>query len=555
MKITIQNFRGLSDLEASVAPILLLGGSNAAGKSSACTAIGAVAAGALLPFDGLTKGKAALLVHDGQERATASIHTDEGEAVAAWPAVERSTQGRFRDASLVAAGLEDLTAMKPAERAGRLIALIGAEPTDQDLTAALAEADVPAETAKEVWKQVAKGWDAAHAYYKDEGAKLKGSWERLTSERFGSSKALTWRPKDWALNLEGASIEQLETCVSTAETVLDKVKRKSGADEAAVKRLQAEVDALPGHREERAEAERVMDTKVRALATANKALAALGLKPSEDKPLRCPCCDRALEFHGGALREIAVADMTDEHRALRIAAFDEAEKAVKVAHAERDKALSVLEGLSAKVAAGEAAEKKLNEMPQGEAVSDEAIEAARGELSRHQRNLAMKRQVIESMQLVERIQKRIAIVGLLDKSGLRQKVLVERLGAFNGRLVENCRTAGWAPVHIDADMSISYGGRPLSLCSGGEQFRTRVTLQMTIAESEEAPLVIVDGADILDKAGRNGLFSLIRALGIPAVIGMTILKREEMPDLARANLGASVWIENGAAASAMQVAA
>jgi hypothetical protein len=554
MKITIQNFRGLSDLEAPVAPLLLLAGSNAAGKTSACTAIAAVASGVLLPFDGLTKGKAALIVHDGAERAQAVITTEEGAAAASWPAVERSTQGRFRDASAVAVGLEDLTALKPVERAGRLIQLIGAEPTEHDLIEAMGNAEVPAEYTPAVWNQIAKGWDAAHEHYKTEGAKLKGQWEKLTGDRFGATKALTWRPKDWALALEGESVDFLEANLKVANEALAHAQQQAGADRATVEALTRDAAMLASSRQAATDAQVDLDSMQKALVRAEKAFHALGEKPKVGKPpLTCPCCQQNLRLVSGTLVE--AQDEDPDEIAAAIAHYEEAEATWKKARDSRDMAQRYLDAARNKVQAAESATAKLKSMPEASETAETDIAAARTKVERHNRNLLMKGQVIEAMKLTQRITQHIAIVGMLDKGGLRQKVLVERLGAFNGKLVDNSGTAGWAPVHIDADMAISYGGRLLSMCSGGEQFRTRVTLQLTIAQVEEAPIVIVDGADILDKAGRNGLFALIRALGIPAVIGMTILRENEMPNLAKAGIGNSVWIEGGRAAEATQVAA
>jgi hypothetical protein len=550
MRVSIQNFRGLADLNAEVAPLLLLAGNNAAGKSSGCVAIGAVASGSMLPFDGMTKKAAQLLVRDGQERAGAVIETEDGTASVAWPACERATEGRFRDASTVAVGLEDLTAMKPAERAGRLIALIGAEPTKKDLSDALTAAEIPAEFIEEIWKKTAGGWDAAHAFYKEEGAKLKGQWEKLTGGRFGVSKALTWRPDGWVLSLEGASVEGLRASIAEAEVALDKAKRKSGADEATLKRLQETAAKLSQHQETLksldADLEQLQLILIRASAELNK----LGPKPRAGAaPLVCPCCQAPVRLVDGALAKPA-ADDDPEALAIAMAAYEAAENAFKKAERERNDALGFVATAKKIVDEAKAAQQKLADLPTGDAGAEDAIATARTALTGHQNALAMKERVIESMGLVERIQRRIKVVAALDKDGVRQTVLADRLGDFNGRLLENSKTADWDAVFIDQDMLITYGGRLLSLCSESEKFRVRAILQLTIAAKEQALLVVIDGADILDRDGRNGLFGLLGALEIPAVIGMTISKREDMPDLARAGLGNSVWIEDGRGAGA-----
>jgi hypothetical protein len=303
MRAQIQNFRGLSDLTADIAPILLLAGANGAGKSSACSAIAAVASGLLIPFKGVTKKSAALLVHDGEATATAILTTEEGSASVAWPAVERATQGVFRDASSIAVGLDDLTSMAPIDRASHLIHLIGASPTLDDLKEALTEAGIDDEEAVAgIWKQAQKGWDAAHAHYKEEGAKLKGQWEKLTGERFGASKAMTWRPKDWVLSLEGAATDALMGAVIDAEAHLNELRAQAGADEATLATLRGEAETWTTRKRELDEAKADLEKQQQRVIVASAEFSRLGTRPSYgEKPLICPCCDKPVRLVDGAL--------------------------------------------------------------------------------------------------------------------------------------------------------------------------------------------------------------------------------------------------------------
>ena len=73
----------------------------------------------------------------------------------------------------------------------------------------------------------------------------------------------------------------------------------------------------------------------------------------------------------------------------------------------------------------------------------------------------------------------------------------------------------------------------------------RAALQIAIAQLEKAGLVIIDGADILDKDGRARLMNLVVGLGIPAVVCMTLNRPDMAPDLAAAGVGATYWVEKG----------
>jgi len=553
MKISVSNFRGLADLRASAAPLLLLAGSNGAGKSSACMAVAAAASGALLP-EGLTKKAAGLLVRDGADLAAVELETGVGTASVTWPAAERSTTGIWKDISPVAAGLIDLAAIKPAERAETLINLIGATPTADDLRAALVEQALPADVIDEAVKQLPKGWDAAHAYFKEGGAKIKGRWEQTTGERYGKAKAEGWRPKDWKPGMEVLTAEDCADAIARAENALQEAQRDQGATQAQIDAWQAEADEIGKRRDAVTEARADRDAQLDRELEAAKALEALGARPQPGaEPLACPCCSAAVRLRDGAL----VAAGKDDHNDLLEAAqhWDLAAEAARKAKEAAALAQRYLDAAEAKLSAAQYAKARL-EAAGGEASDNTAaIDAARAELARSQAVADMRRRVIDASALAAKIGHAAIIVDLLDKTGLRQTKLAEALGEFNGELVAVCRSAGWKPVHVDADMAVTYGGRPVSLCSAGEQYRARVTLQLAVAQREVAETVVIDGADILDKAGRNGLFAAVRAQGIQAVIGMTLLKREDMPDLAKAGIGESVWIEAGRAEHGVKEAA
>lgn len=528
MNLTIKDFRGISDLSATIDGILLVAGPNGAGKSSACAAIAACLTGDLLPFQGVTKAKAALLVRDGGASASATLTGPDGGAAVTWPDCQRAEKGRAPWASPVAAGLVNPLAMAPKERAAWLIGLIGAMPSCAALTEAWKATGASMNDCGQMWTAIeSRGWEAAHAEAKEQGAKYKGAWERVTGARYGSAKAAAWRPEGWRSGIDALGLDELSRNAEAAAARQDEVRKaalvgetKRADYQAALSRRQAALSTLD-------HAKGYAGAAQKALDAARAARAKFG--PPADKVWECPCCGEKVALIEGDLCElpsdaadpedIAAADL-----AIREAEADLRAKAAKVATLEID------------IAAGDKAEAALAAMP---ALPD-AAEMARIKTAADEAGqmLRMKRLVAEAGELHEKITRQVEIVRLLAEDGLRQTALVAALSGFAETLSEITQFAGWRPVYVDADMSLSYGGRPVSLCSAGEQYRVRCVLQIAAARRDGSALVILDGADILDKPGRNGLMKALA--GMSAVIGMT-MRADEVPAKLLA-CGRAVWV-------------
>lgn len=554
MQVTISNFRGLADLRATVAPVLLLAGSNGAGKSSACTAIGAAACGWSLPFSGITQKSAHLLVRDGADLAAVTLEDQGGSASVVWPASERTTSGRWADISEIAAGLADITSVPASARAEVLIKLIGAEPSADDLAEKLKSAALPQPVIDEALKQLPKGWDAAHEFFKTGGAKLKGKWEQVSGTRYGSAKAAGWRPEGWMPTMEALTVEDCADAIAKAENAAQEAAQAQGATQAQIDAWQVEADQFGERKNAVTAAKADHEKQLEAERKAKAAIEALGPRPqTQAEPLVCPCCQAAVQIVGGAL--VAAEAVDQEGLAQNIAWWDKVADEAKKATERAVLAQRYLDAATAKLNASRAANDALIAAKDRPASNLQELESAKADFAKAKTTADMRRRVNEATEIAEKIVHTATVAEVLDKTGLRQEKLVDALGAFNGRLVEVCKVAKWKPVHIDANMGISYNGRPISLCSAGEQYRARVTLQLAIARAEKANLVVIDGADILDRAGRNGLFNALKAHPFLSVIGMTILKREEMPDLSKAGIGKSIWIEGGHAIENAKAAA
>src|SRR6185369_4948226 len=131
--------------------------------------------------------------------------------------------------------------------------------------------------------------------------------------------------------------------------------------------------------------------------------------------------------------------------------------------------------------------------------------------------------------------------------GIRGDVLAKALKGFNLFADPICKAAGWRVVALEPDFTPTYGGTQYLLLSESAKWRVRTVLQMVMAKLDKSQALVIDAADILDKQGRNGLFKAVAAAGLPALVCMTLDGKELVPNLGRAGIGCSYWIEGGVA--------
>jgi hypothetical protein len=140
------------------------------------------------------------------------------------------------------------------------------------------------------------------------------------------------------------------------------------------------------------------------------------------------------------------------------------------------------------------------------------------------------------------------LIPLIAPEGIRGDVLARALKDFNTSMEKFSTAAGWRSVALESDFSPTYGGTIYLLLSESEKFRVRVMLQIAMALLDKSQALIVDAADILDKGGRNGLFKAVKASGLSAMIAMTIDSKDLVPNLGKAGIGTSYWINSDAKA-------
>lgn len=547
MQITIRDFMGCERADVSVSPIALIGGHNAQGKSSICRAAAYALSGQPVPA-GMTKASAGALVRVGAAKATVAVATDNGSVSVIYPKALLESEGQVSPwASVWATGLRAITDLPEKERVEILRELIGAQPTEKDFQDAVADAGIDAKHMQPLWELIAvNGWDAAHKRAQDKGREIKAQWEYATGEKYGEKKAESWLPHNWSSAIENASFDALQAIVTGAKADLEGIIASQAVAEEKVAVLRdtaAKADDLMAQGKAASEALKAAET------TFASAKAALDEMPTgqQRKPLQCPHCAAGVFYNKTLQGESLVKAeglIPDDEIAAQREAYKAAADKVAELKAALDAARGKYETLRVEYKQALDAAEKLAALPQGTATQAD-IDRAREALRVAENDLKAFQQKTEGDRLHRGVQDNQRIIDMLAPDGVRRVVLVRALEAFNKELDAIAKACGWSRVEITPDLDVEYAGRVYFLLSESEQFRTRVTLQLAIARRDGSAAVVIDGADVLDAAGRGGLFRALNSLRIPAMVGMMANKREALPDLATMSAGKTYWIEKG----------
>ena len=546
ISIKLRNFRGCAEADIECGPIALIAGQNAAGKTSVAQAVGATLSGNALPIAGLRSSMSNVFVRAGTEQATVLVQSTEGTVSIQWPKAQAVSTGKPPQASEYATGLASIVTLAPKDRLRVLAEYLHADPTREDVGAALEEAGLGGEKALDtIWGLIEQqGWDGAEKMRRERGQEMKGQWRQTTGANYGSRIAASWRP-----DLEALRESDLLAAFTRAKADRDNAMTAVAVSDSERRRLEEEAALLDARRGASERATARVDECAGRYVGAQEQRATLP-PASRQEGFPCPHCGAfILPVRVGLVEtryeKAPAVDITDaELKARRIAIAD--------ADGQMGKALGDLNAARRDAGAAEAAiarsieaQERLANWPAGvETGTDRA--AAEAALERAEKMLAEYRQKIEADRVHRLIEGNEIVIGLLAGDGLRAKKLDQVLDVFNGVTLDQISTAaGWKPVHIDRTAAIEYGGRPYALLSSSEQYRVRAALAVAMAQLDGSDLVILDGADILDAPSRSGLFDLLESVGIPAIVTMTLARREQVPDLAAAELGRSYWLSGG----------
>ena len=591
----ISNYRGIADATLDITSIALVAGSNGAGKSSICQAIGAALTGEPVPVTGVKKTSAGVLVRSGTAAGKIVLENAAGSVTVDWPSAKVKTTGQPPTASLYAAGLKSIVAMDDKERVPFLIDYLKAQPTKDDLARAVKPLDLGEGTFNRLWEIIqANGWDGAYLQIKEKGAKLKGQWESVTNANYGSKAAESWIPEGYSPELMGSSEDTLQRCVTDANDTLEAAIASSAVDESERERLQGVADLYPQRKIELADARfplppnpelngiaaKMASARIsvadcqKELDDARRVLDGLPIPDKPEMSYECPCCKERLKVirftspEGYSLekwkpsdpaavtkRQTAIDAQREKIKGIssRLVNLTENRDALELQH--RDLSSTDVTAQAEHLSSVREAERLVKESEDAQASLGREIMAGQGKpIEECRKDLAaaqLRLKAFTAKHEADRLHASVTVnqelLSHIAPGGVRADVLTKALTGFNAVMGELSAVAKWGKVQIEGDFSFSYSGTPYYLCSQSEQYRVRVIVQVAMAVKECSSMVVIDGADILDKAGRNGLFKLLMSRQIAAVIGMTI-EEDAVPNLAKSGTGRSYWIGAGSVA-------
>ncbi|MBE0508425.1 MAG: AAA family ATPase [Marinospirillum sp.] len=192
MELQVKNFRGISSAVLPLDKTTLVAGQNGAGKTSLAMALAAASSGHASPWANVSVRDAKSgLLRKGASRGSVTIMDGHSHITVNYPGGSVSGEMKVGAVSAVAAGIISPADMKSNDLTRLLYDYLDATPNKEHLSE-----EIGAQAAEQVWPVIeSDGWDAAYKRARESGTKLKGQWEGLTGEAYGSAKAQAWQPQ------------------------------------------------------------------------------------------------------------------------------------------------------------------------------------------------------------------------------------------------------------------------------------------------------------------------------------------------------------------------
>lgn len=568
MDFLVTEFRGIKVASGTVSPITIIAGKNGQGKSSILQAVAAAMTGLPIPFlhQGSKPGKVTMdltkkdseeLVRSGSKTGSVSVATDNDNTMTlTWPDCKHVAGMGMNPpkATIHATGLFPWKEMCSTSRSIYLTKLLNATPTETDMKEYLSHLGLSEKMQSWAITSVTKnGWESTESRIKTDITQKKGAWKQITREQWGSKKAQTWTPTGWEDDLAGEKFTDLQAEMNAAKMDVEVAIRDQAVGEDKV--IQLRKTAGGAEETNKAEADlKKKDARLAALLTQRDGL---------DKPIMvdtsnqtaCPQCKTTLLVSPslGSGFDLTKPEEIDTARNKKLLdAYGGIDGSVKAAKIMRDTAHRTLNTLHENNRVATAAQTSLDNMKSGNVTADQLAEA-RKVLLRAESLLAAFTSHDEAKKTNDAISARDVVLQFLEPGGMRHKKMVDSMEPFNSDLALLSDSAGWGLIQIDPSMNLTMGGRKYFSLSDSEKFRAQATLQVAIARVDQSDMVILDGAEILDQSGKNGLLKMLMKMKIRALIGMMINKPKLVPDLAKVKRGHAYWVDGGTMVSLADV--
>lgn len=569
-KLEISNVLAISrvDIECST-PILMVLGSNEAGKSSIADAVSMAILGqparvklkkdlGELLHDGSKKGRVTLLDGDdviGEYRLPGGDHQ-----VAEIPRLE------FLPYLLRPRLFAD---MKADERRTMLFKLTGCKTSIDTTAEMMAKRGCRPDLIEEIKPLLRSGFPAAAKDAAGRATEAKGAFRALTGDNWGSKQS-----EDWTLHIPeapdmpdvspaaiDAEIEKYAVLSAEVEKGVAHMAKLEQAAEHA-KNYEARKSSLEAAAVLLERAKIKLSTDQETLEDLENSLTVNQAKLREMQagavPVKCPCCQEELTIRGQTLEKFAGL------KADTSATSDAALQVTNAKNAIEMMRCTIANDIAAVTTAENAAnelEAHIKDKPKD--VSEEVIQKGSDALASTREKANKLRIRVEAMKQRQELLASadqtehqahehhqnvldwLLVADALAPDGIPADILASALKPVNDSLAILSRLSGWKKVEIDRDMEITATARSYGLMSESAQWRIDTLIACAIAQISELRFLVVDRFDVLDMKGRSQCIGLLRELAGMGLLDQSIVcgtLKALMPEIKGVT---QVWIENG----------
>lgn len=573
MKLTVVDLLGISEAEVTLAPgkVLEVIGPNASGKTSL-----AVCAQAVLARDANPLGLAAVdakkaYLHNGSTDGAAILQVDGEEGVSWQPKSATIVAPAGEPVSTPhAVGMIDFTARMKAQERAKVFQAVLLPPIDEIMAAVSERLSkyLPEDDLKGALDMISeRGWEATESVYSDRARQSKREWQALTGANYGVRIATDWRPDGWEADFDAMTVQQAEEGVVDARDALQALHRVQAVSEAELEAAEQAAAALPALIRQADEISKGIETKRQDIAalSLNEAdrqerKSHASLNSARDFLLsspfvECPHCGGKLQTTPEGLATFDEA-RHEERRAKAEAALPDLEREAQTAAAtyrelqadnarmggELHQMRNDYSDVQAEIRLTKTASEKTGELDTPERRS--AIAEAEQAVEDAQTVVKMVSAEARAQRLQQTIVRYVEIAKAVGPQGIRATMLAKGLASLNAGLKVLSAEASWPVVSVAENGAVSYGDRPVLLCSESERWRAQACIQLTLAALTGSKAVVLDRADLLDAANRGGL---IRAISrVVEKVGVAVLIcATEGPDLSTASGWPQIRIAEG----------
>jgi energy-coupling factor transporter ATP-binding protein EcfA2 len=574
MRLEIEGFRGFEHaVVLEIHPALtFLVGDNGAGKTTLLMALGAAAAMETTPLTGKIGADATLLVHrrpmfdaagvlagfKTAKKATVSLSDgDDFRRTIEWAGKTINVTGeKTMTLSLLALALRPFSTMPLPERYELLADALEAVPTVEELKAACPDASEQ-QLASITKLAEAGSWDDAFLVAAGAVTEAQGQWKaavgKLYANAYSVGAANKYEPEGLTKNPAWRTREHLEELRGKVAAKREALKTMGRpVQESQLAPLRADAANLDKAKAALYRANKAMDAADTTKAAAVLAKSRAVVPGTPEPTCSCPSCGTVLVIVGTEVRLAEDAVDPEEQERIKLV-YDKVVATNLRADTAYTEARALQDTAQAEVNRAEAAVRQLAQLtaatPEGTGGGDPVgtqaeidLLVAEGTALGSWLNATEQHALAQSWTVIR---------DQLKPEGLRAAALRRKLAGFNERLAVIAKQMPGFLVRVEEDMSITTNyGEFITNC-GGEAYMADVAIQITLAEINDDPLVLIDEVNKLTERHRDLLFEHVlvpvsqrRQIVVACAIDDPALVEEFGYNLPP-DVGATFWVEKG----------